>query len=103
MSRPFGPFWGPGSGLSPTAGAVRPVVLDRFMRTGAGDGGRRPGFGTLPADGAVRSVGRDRFTRTGAGDGGTGRDTLPAGGRSGRSDWTGSRGPLRATGGSRKP
>ena len=63
---------GPGVGLSPAAGAVRPVILDRFTRTGAGDGGRGPGFGTLPADGAVRPVGWDRFTQIGVGDGGGG-------------------------------
>ena len=69
-SRPFGPFGGGlGPDLSPAAGAVRPVVLNRFTRTGAGDGGRGPSPGTLPVDGAVRPVGQDRFTWTGAGDG----------------------------------
>ena len=62
-----------------------------------------PCLGTLPADGAVRPVGRDRFTRTRWGRRRTGPDTLPAGGRSSRSDWTRSRGSLWATGGSGKP
>ena len=42
-SGPFEPFfWGLPPGLSPAAGAVRPVVLDRFTRTGSEDGGALP-------------------------------------------------------------
>ena len=51
-------------------GAGRPVRLDQFTRTDAGDGGAGPD--TLPAGGAARPVGVDRFTRTAARDRGGG-------------------------------
>ena len=94
-------FLGAGPWLPRADGAVRPIGLTGSRGPVRKTGG--PCLGTLPTDGAVWPVRRDRFTRTRWGRRRTGPDTLPAGGRSGWSDWTGSRGPLWATGGSGKP